>query len=165
MTLDDIDMRILGCLQQNARCTNVDIARCVDMAPSAVLERIRKLERNGVIRGYQVDVDPEALGLALLAFLFVRAAGGPADSGTAEKIALIPEVLEVHHIAGEDCFLVKVRCGSPRDLRRILTDELGRIGTVLSTRSTIVLDSVKESSRLPLPEPDEGRSCTPEAAP
>ena len=154
--MDDTDLSILTCLQENARCTNADIARCVDMAPSGVLERIRKLERKGILRGYEAHIDPEAVGLGLLAFLFVRAAGGPSDSGTAEELAKIPEVLEVHHIAGEDCFLLKVRSESPGDLRRILTREIGGLGTVESTRSTIVLETVKETSALPLPAP-EGR--------
>ena len=151
--MDQTDHTILSCLQENARCTNAEIARCVDMAPSAVLERIRKLERNGILTGYEAHLDPEAIGLGMLAFLFVRAAGGPSDSGTAEKLAEIPEVLEVHHIAGEDCFLLKVRTDSPRGLRQILTDKIGALGTVLSTHSIIVLDTVKESSVLPLPNP------------
>ena len=149
--MDQTDHTILSCLQENARCTNAEIARCVDMAPSAVLERIRKLERNGILTGYEAHLDPEAIGLGMLAFLFVRAAGGPSDSGTAEKLAEIPEVLEVHHIAGEDCFLLKVRTDSPRGLRRILTEKIGGLGTVVSTRTTIVLETVKESFVLPLP--------------
>ena len=88
-----------------------------------VLERIRKLERKGIVRSYEARLNPEAVGLGMLAFLFVRAAGGPADSGTAEKLAEIPAVLEVHHIAGEDCFLLKVRTDSPRGLRKILTED------------------------------------------
>ena len=148
--MDLIDQEILACLQDNARCTNANIARCVGMAPSAVLERIRKLERKGIVQSYEARLDPEAVGLGLLAFLFVRAAGGPADSGTAERLAEIPEVLEVHHIAGEDYFLLKVRTDSPRGLRRILTEEIGGLGTVVSTRSTIVLVTVKESALLPL---------------
>ena len=150
--MDHTDLEILACLQDNARCTNADIARCVDMAPSAVLERIRKLERKGILRGYEAHVDPEAVGLGMLAFLFVRAAGGPSDSGTAGELAKIPEVLELHHIAGEDCFLLKVRTESPRGLRRLLTEQIGGLGTVLSTRSTIVLETVKETSALPLPQ-------------
>ena len=87
----------------------------------------------------------------------MRAAGGPADSGTAEKLGEIPEVLEVHHIAGEDCFLLKVRSDSPKGLRRILNEDIGRLGTVQSTRTTIVLETVKETSDLPLGRVPAGR--------
>ena len=152
--MDKTDKTILDCLQSNARCTNADIARQVDLAPSAVLERIRKLERNGVLLGYEARIDPEAIGLGMLAFLFVRAARCPADSGTAEKLAAIPEVLEVHHVAGEDCFLVKVRTCSTRGLQRILTEEFNAVGGIESTKSTIVLETVKESGKLPLPNLD-----------
>ena len=74
--IDEIDRQILNILQQNARTPNAEIARQVGMAPSAVLERIRKLETRGVIRGYEARIDPEALGLNLLAFVFVRAEDG-----------------------------------------------------------------------------------------
>ncbi len=149
--MDETDRAILECLQSNARCTNADIARCVDMAPSAVLERIRKLERRGILQGYEARLDPEAMGLGLLAFLFVRASDGPADCDTGERLAQIDGVLEVHLVAGEDCFLLKVRTDSPRGLRRMLRDQIGALGTIESTRSTIVLDTVKETGTLPLP--------------
>jgi Lrp/AsnC family transcriptional regulator, leucine-responsive regulatory protein len=66
----------------------------------------------------------------------------------------VPEVLEVHHVAGEDCLLLKVRARDPEHLATILRERLGRIGGVQSTRTTIVLESVKESARLPLPAAD-----------
>src|SRR5215204_574264 len=117
--IDEIDRQILNILQQNARTSNAEIARQVGMAPSAVLERIRKLETRGVIRGYEARIDPEALGLNLLAFVFVRAddIGG---ASTGEALARIPEVQEVHHIAGEDCYLAKVRIRDAKTLARLL---------------------------------------------
>ena len=75
-TIDDIDCLILSLLQGNARTTNVDIARQVEMAPSAVLERIRKLEDRGFIQGYSTRLNASALGYGLLAFVFVRSEGG-----------------------------------------------------------------------------------------
>ncbi len=148
--MDETDRKILECLQSNARCTNADIARCVDMAPSAVLERIRKLERRGILKGYEARIDPETVGLGLLAFLFVKAEGGPAELGMGQRLAELEDVLEVHHIAGEDCFILKVRASSPKGLRRFLTEKLANVGAIQSTRSTIVLDTVKESFQLPL---------------
>ncbi|MEM6702006.1 MAG: Lrp/AsnC family transcriptional regulator [Acidobacteriota bacterium] len=153
--MDKADKAIIDCLQSNARCSNAEIARSVGLAPSAVLERIRKLERNGVLHGYEARLDPEAMGLGMLAFLFVRVARCPAEPGTAAKLAAIPEVLEVHHVAGEDCFLLKVRTSSTRGLHRILTDEFNAIGGIESTKSTIVLETVKETGKLPLPQLDE----------
>jgi Lrp/AsnC family leucine-responsive transcriptional regulator len=149
--IDDIDLRIVEILQQNARTANAEIARQVGMAPSAILERIRKLEERGVILGYSARVNPEAFGLGLTAYVFVRAderAGAPT---TAERMAEFPEVQEVHHVAGEDCFLAKVRVANPRALGELLQKKFGAIDTIRSTRSTIVLDTVKDSGLLPPP--------------
>ncbi len=124
------------------------------MAPSAVFERIRKLEERGVLKGFHAEVDPHAVGLPLLAFVFVRSNERAGGVSVAEQIAKIREVLEVHHVAGEDCFLVKLRAADTEDLGRILREKVGAIPAVTSTRTTIVLETVKEESALPL-EPAE----------
>ena len=115
--IDETDRQILSILQQNARTSNAEIARQVAMAPSAVLERIRRLETRGVIQGYEARINPEALGLDVLAFVFVRSTDFDGEAKTAELLADIPEVQEVHHIAGEDCFLLKVRAPDAKSPR------------------------------------------------
>jgi Lrp/AsnC family leucine-responsive transcriptional regulator len=152
--LDEKDEKILEILQRDGRTTNVELARLVELTPSATLERVRKLEERGFIKGYSADLDPQALGLGLLAFIFVRAddtaevfAGA---EGTAEGLAALPSVQEVHHLAGEDCFLVKVRARDTDDLYRVLKEEFGRFKSIRSTRTTIVLKTVKESQSLPV---------------
>jgi Lrp/AsnC family leucine-responsive transcriptional regulator len=152
-TLDPIDLQILDQLQANAREAQVDIARAVGLAPSAVLERIRKLEARGVVRGYGAQVNPKSLGLGLLAFVAVRAEDVSSDQDIAHALADCPEVLEVHHVAGEDCYLIKVRARDAEHLGQLLRTRFGRIPGVRSTRTTIVLETVKETSRLPLPVP------------
>ncbi len=149
--IDAIDARILTILQENARTSNAEIARQVDLAPSAVFERIRKLEERGVIEGYSARVNATAVGLPLLSFIFVRDEERPGDERTSQLVSEIPEVLEVHHVAGEDCLLVKVRTTDTDALGKLLRDRLGRIPTIVTTRTTIVLGTVKESSQLPLP--------------
>jgi Lrp/AsnC family leucine-responsive transcriptional regulator len=149
--IDDIDRAILEIIRKNARVSNVEIARKVGMAPSAILERIRKLESKGVIEGYETRLSPKALGLGLLAFVFVKAQNDRAgESKTANALVSIPEVLEVHHVAGEDCFLVKVRTADTESLGRLLREKFGKIPTITSTRSTIVLNTMKETAQLPL---------------
>jgi len=152
-SLDPTDLQIVERLQANARETQVDIARAVGLAPSAVLERIRKLESRGVLKGYCADVNPQALGLGLLAFVAVRSVEADSDSDDRIAQALIglPEVLEVHHVAGEDCYLIKVRARDTEHLGQLLRLRLGRIPGVRSTRTTIVLGTLKETSRLPIP--------------
>jgi Lrp/AsnC family leucine-responsive transcriptional regulator len=144
-TIDGIDVRILELLQDNARTPNVEIARQVGMAPSAVLERVRKLEERGYIRGYRTELDPNRLGRRLLAFVFVRGDEPPGSKALGSQLAEIPEVQEVHHVAGEDCYLAKVRVADPEALP-----------TVRSTRSTIVLGTVKETGRLEIAKDGQG---------
>ena len=127
------------------------MAKAVGLAPSAVLERIRKLEARGVIRGYSAQLDPAALEQPMLAFVAVRSAEGPADDSVARQLSELPEVLEVHHVAGDDCYLIKVRTRDAEHLGGLLRTRIGRIPGVRSTRTTIVLETVKESSRLSIP--------------
>jgi Lrp/AsnC family transcriptional regulator, leucine-responsive regulatory protein len=158
MAVDAIDLQILSHLQANARNTQTDIARAVGLAPSGVLERIRKLEARGVINGYTASIDPKVLGLGMLAFVAVRTDEFGSDNRIARELGEIPEVLEVHHVAGDDCYLVKVRARDAEHLGLLLRTRFGRIAGVRSTRTTIVLESIKETSRLPIPRPPEPRS-------
>jgi Lrp/AsnC family leucine-responsive transcriptional regulator len=147
--IDGTDTEILKILQINSRTSNAEIARQVGLAPSAVFERIRKLEDRGVIEGYGARLNPKVIGVALLAFVFVRA-DDKSGAETAAQVAAIPEVLEVHDVAGEDCLLVKVRAADTEALGRLLRERFGRIESITSTRTTIVLETVKESSALPI---------------
>jgi Lrp/AsnC family leucine-responsive transcriptional regulator len=149
--INDLDRKILTILQRNSRTSNAEVARKIGLAPSAVFERIRKLEERGVLVSYTARIEPHAVGLPLVAFTFVRSNDRPGGIQTAEKLAEIPEVLEVHHVAGEDCFLVKVRAADTEALGRLLRERFGKIGTITSTRTTIVLETVKETSELPIP--------------
>lgn len=148
--IDETDLQILDLLQDNARLANAEIARRVGMAPSAVFERIRKLEERGVIVGYRPLLQPKQLDLGLLAFVFVRAEELPGEQTAGEALAALPEVLEVHHVAGEDCYLAKVRAADTEALGRLLREKFGAIPALRSTRSTIVLETLKEDLRLPL---------------
>lgn len=152
---DPIDLQILEILQSNARGTQADISRAVGLAPSAVLERIRKLEARGVVRGYAAHIDARALDLSTLAFVSVRGDEALGDDNIARALADLPEVLEVHLIAGDDCYLVKVRAKDPEHLGQLLRTRFARISGVKSTRTTIVLETVKETSRLPIPRAAE----------
>lgn len=152
--LDPTDLTILGLLQDNARISNADIARRLDMAPSAILDRIRKLEQRGVIQGYLTRIAPAAVGRGLTAFILVRTEERIGTGAIGRALAKMPEVLEVHHVAGEDCYLAKVRVRDTEDLSRLLRERFGGLKGVRNTRSTIVLSTVKEVQALPLPDPN-----------
>ncbi|HEY1390661.1 MAG TPA: Lrp/AsnC family transcriptional regulator [Ktedonobacterales bacterium] len=149
--IDDIDGKILSILQNDARTSNAEIARRLAMAPSAILERIRKLETRGLIDGYEARLNPKALDVGLLAFIYVRADERIGSREIGDELAAIPEVQEVHHIAGEDCYLLKVRVADTNALSDLLRQRLGPIDAIRSTRTTIVLSTIKETAQIPLP--------------
>ncbi|CAG5067713.1 Leucine-responsive regulatory protein [Dyadobacter sp. CECT 9623] len=151
-TLDKTDLNILRLMQENARITNADLARELEMAPSAVLERVKKLEQKNVIVQYTTRINPAALQQSLLAFISVRSSEGMGSNDTAKEFAKIPEVQEVHHIAGEDCYLVKVRTTDSASLMELMRNSFSKIPKILSTRTTIVLETVKEEQLLVIPE-------------
>jgi Lrp/AsnC family leucine-responsive transcriptional regulator len=128
-----------------------EVAKAVGLAPSAVLERIRKLEARGAIRGYVALVDPHVVDHRMLAFVAVRTSTvGEEERVVAERLAAIPEVLEVHYVAGEDCLLLKMRARDAEHVGELLRHQVGTVPGVRSTRTTIVLGSMKESPRLPV---------------
>ncbi len=153
--LDVIDRRILTLLQENGRISNAEIARQVEMAPSAVLERVRRLEERGIVRGYYAQLDAKSLERPMLAFVLVRSDERTGEMNAGQALARIAEVLEVHHVAGQDCYLVKVRVRDSEALGRLLREQFGAIPQVRSTQSTIVLETIKEGWTLPIdPAPE-----------
>jgi Lrp/AsnC family leucine-responsive transcriptional regulator len=134
--LDAIDRAILDSLQANARTSNADIARQLDMAPSAILDRIRKLEQRGIILGYTARIDPASVGLGLTAFILVRTEERVGTGAIGDALARIP--------------VVKVRVPDTEGLSHLLRERFGRLRGVRNTRSTIVLSTVKESQALRL---------------
>jgi Lrp/AsnC family leucine-responsive transcriptional regulator len=151
-SMDDTDLKILALIQPNAFLTNSELAKKVGLAPSAVLERVKKMEQKGVIEGYPARIKPEALDLKLLAFIFIKSSEGPGNAGVASQLKKIPEVLELHHIAGEDCYLAKVRAQDPLSLIHLMREKFSKIPNILSTKTTIVLETLKEDNQLPIPK-------------
>lgn len=149
--IDDVDIKILAILQADGRTSHAEVARQVGLVGSAVHERVKKLEERGIVKGYSARLDPEALGKRLLAFVFLRAEESGTSNEVSSALAKIPEVLEVHHVAGEDCYLAKVRTADTESLGRLIRERFRAIPQVHSTRSTIVLETVKEELALPLP--------------
>lgn len=149
--LDQTDCAILRLMQENARISNADIARELGMAPSAILERIKKLEQREVILQYRTKINPAALDQTLLSFIFIRAADGIGCASTGQALAAIPEVQEVHDIAGDDGYLVKVRTADSAALVELMRNSFAKIPSIISTRTTIVLETVKEEQQLVIP--------------
>jgi Lrp/AsnC family leucine-responsive transcriptional regulator len=134
--LDAVDWRILAQLQEDARTSHAELARRVHLTAPAVAARVRRLEERGVVRGYRLELDLARLGLGTLAFVRVRSEAR-GQRPLLETAAAMPEVLECHHVTGEDCYVVKVAARSLRDLERVVV-ELGRHG---STTTSIVFST------------------------
>jgi len=148
-TIDDIDLKILEILQEKARVPNAEVARQVRMAPSAVLERIRKLEERGIIEGYEVRLNPQEFGQGLTAFVQVAVQASSNDR-LAQALGAVTGAQEVHQVAGEDGFLIKLLVSSNAELGQILRGEISAIPGVLQTRTSIVLNTTKETRKIDL---------------
>jgi Lrp/AsnC family leucine-responsive transcriptional regulator len=148
--MDDISLKILKILQEKARVPNIEVARQVGMAPSGVLERVRKLERQGIIDGYEVRLNPARFDRSLVAFLFVALRPESGESELGEMLAAIPDVQEVHFVTGEDGFMVKIRAADTDRLERIRREKIAALPQVRATRTLVVLKTYKETARIPL---------------
>ena len=149
--LDAISLEILNILQEKARIPNIEVSRQVGLAPSAVLERIRKMEKQGIIDGYEVRLNPERFNRAQVAFVHIKTVASMCDN-VGVQLSTIPEIQEVHFVSGSDCYLIKIRSADTATLGQLLQEKIITIEGVLSTSTETVLSTVKETSRIPLPQ-------------
>ena len=147
--IDDIDHKILVILQEKSRIPNVEVARQVGMAPSAVLERIRKLEDRGIIEGYEIRLNPQPFNQGLMAFVQVLV-HSPCNSDLAVQLSTVTGVQDVHQVAGVDGYLLKLRVADNGALGRVIAEEICPLPGVQQTRTSIVLNTVKETRKIDL---------------
>lgn len=154
--IDSVDKKILKIIQEDARIANSEIARQVGLAPSAVLERVKKLEERGVIEGFETRLNPSLLDFGITAFIAVRTR--EYDNETDKLLMEIPEVLEVHDVAGDDSYLLKVRVKDTEDLSRLLREAFKNVPNLAATKTTVVLQTLKETMTLPIRDIEENVS-------
>jgi DNA-binding Lrp family transcriptional regulator len=144
--MDPIDHNILRELKRDGRISNVKLAERVNLSPSACLRRVQDLERSGVIRGYRVVTDPERTGRGLAAYVMVGLSSHTKDAqeGFERAMAIAPEVIECHNIAGAFEFLLRVECADLADYKRFHTEVLGTRSHVNAITSYIVMSSSKD---------------------
>ncbi|KIF75844.1 ArsR family transcriptional regulator [Streptomyces sp. 150FB] len=136
ISLDALDWRILDALQRDGRTSFADLARTVSMSASAVTERVRRLEEAGIISGYAAVVEPDKVGLTIMAFVRLRYPNGNYKPFH-DLVRAMPEILEAHHVTGDDCFIIKVAARSMRHLEELT----GRIGGLGSVTTSVVYSS------------------------
>ena len=157
--IDAADQKILELLQGNARLSNAELAEAVGLNASSVFERVKKLERKGIITGYVATVDPEKLGKPLLAFIRLTIdTNADQDIDYTHKLVLEAcaseaGILECHNVAGEDCYIIKIRAGGPKQLESLLS-KIRRLTRSSRSVTNIVLSTYKESTRVE-PEPED----------
>jgi len=146
--LDRTDREIVGHLQNDARLSNKELAAKVGVAPSTCSERTRRLERDGVLRGFHADVDPSALGIGLQAIVSVRLRRQNAGevSGFAEHVSALPEVANVFHVTGADDFLVHICVRDTDHLRRVVVEQFSSFAEIGHLESSLIFDHAGDGS-------------------
>lgn len=158
--LDRVDREILRLLREDGRVSVAAIAKTVNLSGPAVHERVRKLEQRGIIAGYTAVLSPEALDRSHVAFVQVTLSEGSefaADDPIVARICEEPDVLEFHRIAGDDCYLVKVRTATNKDLEHLLR-RIRTIKGVARTRTTVVLSTELERPSIEVPESERSEA-------
>jgi Lrp/AsnC family leucine-responsive transcriptional regulator len=131
LDLDTTDHAIIEHLQQDGRMSVAQLARAINLSPSATGDRVRRLTDGGVITGYSITVDPEALGYNVTAFVRLAYPTGNYKPFH-DLVGSLPEIIEAHHVTGADCFIIKVLARSMRDLERI-TGKLATLGGITTS--------------------------------
>jgi Lrp/AsnC family leucine-responsive transcriptional regulator len=148
--MDSIDKKILTRLMREGRASWADLGKATGLSPAAAAQRVRRLERDGVIRGFAALLDADAVGADLLAFVAVRFAEPAPRTRFLKRVRSLPWIQECHHVTGEMDYLLKIRCEGTKALERLISVELKDRCRVTETRTSIVLTSAKETVQLGL---------------
>lgn len=150
MVLNNIDLKILELLTRNGRATWSELSNSLELSSPAIAERVRRLEERNVITGYSALLSPEEVGCKVTAYIAVTLGQPGKRDLFLKKIVKMSEVQECHHIAGEDDYLLKVRCQGNLDLERLISAGLKEIPGVIRTKTTVVLNTHKENPNPPI---------------
>ena len=152
--MDTLDKKAIVFLMKQGRATWAELGQLLGLSAPSAADRVRKLEQRGVIRGYAALVDPSSVGQPLTAYVSVSLASHRNRAAFLRAISRMEQVAECHHVAGDDDYLLKVRCRGTEDLDHLLATELKDKLGVARTRTTIVLSTAKESVRVPVDAAD-----------
>lgn len=155
MAFDHLDSAILSILQGEGRITNAELARRIDLSPPATFARLRRLESEGIIRGYAALLDREKAGFDMLCFvqLSLQLHQPEQVQSVRQAIEDLPEVLECYHVTGDYDFLLKVAIRNRADLERFALQRLTPIHGVARIQTILTLSEVKSTTVLPLESP------------
>ena len=146
-SLDRIDLKILDVLQRDGRIAMTELAERVNLSATPCSERVRRMEREGVIMGYCARVNPAALGKHLLVFLEIKLSSKSGDvfEQVKKELAFVPEVMECHLVSGDFDYLIKARLAEMSKYRQLLGEILKRMPGSAESRSYVVMEEIKET--------------------
>lgn len=150
--LDEVDVQILSLLQKDGRVTNADLAKSVGLSPPSVLQRVRALEKAGLIRGYHAILDSERMGLKITALTQVTLALHNEQPIERFRRAVqdIPEVMECYHVSGDYDFLLKIVVKDIRGYEQLVREKLSKIKGLQQIKTSFVLGTPKHTTQIPL---------------
>jgi DNA-binding Lrp family transcriptional regulator len=151
--LDSIDKKIIELLQANSNITNAQLAQEIGLSPAPTLERVKKLETQGVIKSYHAVVDMASIGLGVCTFVTVSLKGHNKENieKFTKSISKIPEVVECHHVTGQADFILKVVASDIPAYQNLMLEKMTNIEGVDNMHSTVILSTFKDSRVIPLP--------------
>ncbi|MHB1493005.1 MAG: Lrp/AsnC family transcriptional regulator [Thermoplasmataceae archaeon] len=150
MAVDTLDIKIINLMMDNARISWKELGNELGLSAPAAAERVHQLQKAGIIESFTANVNAESMGLHVIAFIAVNIDLPHHRTGFLESIKILEEVQECHHIAGDEDYLLKIRCRDNKHLDYVVNDALKGIPGVIRTHTTIVLSTAKETIRIPL---------------
>lgn len=142
--MDDTDLQILELLKKNSRMTSSDISKVIHLSVPSIAERIRKLERNGMIEQFTVKLNRKAMGQGCVFYIFLQFHGSQETQAFREGIIQSPEVLECHHISGEYDYLLKVALEDLSAVEAFITHTLKAHYNIVRSNTSFILSTLKE---------------------
>ncbi len=147
--LDAIDRRLLTLVQRDAKLSYAELGAKVGLSVSSIMERLRRLQKSGVIRGFHAVLDPAALELRLTAYVQVAIDRPENEPPFLRQVVAVPEIAEVHHITGEFSYLLKIRARDTAHLEELLVTAVKRLRGITRTHTLVVLSTAKETAEVP----------------
>ncbi|MFY0651692.1 MAG: Lrp/AsnC family transcriptional regulator [Cyclobacteriaceae bacterium] len=153
LKLDQLDQRILTILQRNGKITNAKLSEEIGLSPAPTLERVKKLEQSGIIKGYHAELNSQKLGLGVHTFVQVSLKGHNKTNIDifVSKINEIEEVIECHHVTGSGDFLLRVVAKDIASYQKIMLEKVSDIDVVDSLQTMVILSTFKDTKAIPIP--------------
>ncbi len=152
--IDQIDKQILEILQENAKITNAQLSKDINLSPAPTLERVKKLENAGYIKSYHARLDGQKLGLGVATFVSIKLNKHNKESNEnfVKQIRAIDEIVECHYVTGSSDYVLKVVSKDIDSYQSLIMNKISEISEVDNMQTMVILNTIKDSDSLPIPE-------------